>query len=64
MITNVREVAHAAAPGVRVGGIGAEIAVFVSAIYGSFPLMIALTLKPLPCCLRAPASLCCYGGTS
>jgi RND superfamily putative drug exporter len=42
VITNVRAAAHGAAPGVRVGGIGAENADFVSAIYGSFPLMIAL----------------------
>ncbi len=41
-ITAVRNAAHAAAPGVRVGGTGAENADFVSAIYGSFPLMIAL----------------------
>ena len=34
--------AHAVGPSVRVGGIGAENADFVSAIYGSFPLMIAL----------------------
>jgi RND superfamily putative drug exporter len=37
-----RRVAHAAGPNVRVGGIGAENADFVSAIYGSFPEMIAL----------------------
>jgi RND superfamily putative drug exporter len=42
VITNVRAAAHAAAPGVRVGGIGPENADFVSAIYGSFPLMVAL----------------------
>ena len=41
-ITNVRNAAHASGPGVRVGGIGAENADFVSAIYGSFPEMIAL----------------------
>ena len=41
-ITNVRTSAHALAAGVRVGGIGAENADFVSAIYGSFPEMIAL----------------------
>jgi putative drug exporter of the RND superfamily len=41
-ITNVRAAAHGAVPGARVGGIGAENADFVSAIYGSFPLMIAL----------------------
>jgi RND superfamily putative drug exporter len=38
----VRNAAHAAGPGVSVGGIGAENADFVSAIYGSFALMIAL----------------------
>jgi RND superfamily putative drug exporter len=42
VITRARDAAHAAGPGVRVGGIGAENADFVSAIYGSFPLMIAL----------------------
>ncbi len=41
-ITTVRNAAHAAGPEVRVGGIGAENADFVSAIYGSFPVMIAL----------------------
>jgi RND superfamily putative drug exporter len=41
-ITNVRSAAHASGAGVRVGGIGAENADFVSAIYGSFPAMIAL----------------------
>jgi RND superfamily putative drug exporter len=41
-VTAVRDVAHDAGAGVRVGGIGAENADFVSAIYGSFPLMIAL----------------------
>ena len=38
----VRNAAHATGPEVRVGGIGAENADFVSAIYGSFPVMIAL----------------------
>ena len=41
-ITSVRTAAHASGAGVRVGGIGAENADFVSAIYGSFPEMIAL----------------------
>jgi RND superfamily putative drug exporter len=41
-ITSVRTAAHAAGPAVRVGGTGAENSDFVSAIYGSFPLMIAL----------------------
>ncbi len=41
-ISRVRDAAHAAGPGVRVGGIGAENADFVSAIYGGFPEMIAL----------------------
>jgi len=41
-ITNVRSAAHASGAGVRVGGIGPENADFVSAIYGSFPEMIAL----------------------
>jgi putative drug exporter of the RND superfamily len=38
----VRETAHAAGPGVRVGGQPAANADFVDAVYGSFPLMIAL----------------------
>jgi RND superfamily putative drug exporter len=41
-ITAARNAAHAVGPAVKVGGIGAENADFVSAIYGSFPLMIAL----------------------
>jgi putative drug exporter of the RND superfamily len=38
----VRETAHAAGPDVRVGGQPAANADFVDAVYGSFPLMIAL----------------------
>jgi RND superfamily putative drug exporter len=41
-IDAVRSSAHALGAGVRVGGIGAENQDFVNAIYGSFPLMIAL----------------------
>jgi putative drug exporter of the RND superfamily len=41
-LDRVRSAAHAASPGVGVGGDGAQNADFVSAIYGSFPLMIAL----------------------
>jgi putative drug exporter of the RND superfamily len=41
-INRVRTAAHAAAPGTKVGGIGAENQDFVSAIYGSFPAMIAV----------------------
>ena len=41
-ITAARAAAHAVGPAVRVGGVGAENADFVSAIYGSFPEMIAL----------------------
>jgi RND superfamily putative drug exporter len=41
-IDGIRRQAHAAGVGARVGGIGAENEDFVSAIYGSFPLMIAL----------------------
>jgi putative drug exporter of the RND superfamily len=41
-ITAVRTAAHTVGSSVRVGGIGAENSDFVSAIYGSFPLMIAL----------------------
>jgi RND superfamily putative drug exporter len=38
----VRNAAHAAGPGVRVGGEPAVNADFIDAVYGSFPLMIAL----------------------
>jgi putative drug exporter of the RND superfamily len=38
----VRKAAHAAGPGVRVGGASAANADFIDAVYGSFPLMIAL----------------------
>jgi RND superfamily putative drug exporter len=38
----VRKAAHAAGPGVRVGGEPAVNAEFIDAVYGSFPLMIAL----------------------
>ncbi len=41
-ITTVRGAAHGVGDNVRVGGIGAENADFVSAIYDSFPAMIAL----------------------
>ncbi len=41
-ITRVRTAAHAVGPDVRVGGMAAENSDFVSAIYGSFPVMIAL----------------------
>ncbi|MDQ6607944.1 MAG: MMPL family transporter [Actinomycetota bacterium] len=41
-ITKVKGAAHGVAADVRVGGLGAENADFVSAIYGSFPVMIAL----------------------
>src|SRR5215216_1442926 len=41
-LAGVRAAAHAAGPGVRVGGQPAGNADFVDAVYGSFPLMIAL----------------------
>jgi RND superfamily putative drug exporter len=41
-LDRARAAAHAAGPGVAVGGTGAENQDFVSAIYGSFPVMIAL----------------------
>ena len=40
--TGVREAAHAVGPDVRVGGQPASNADFIDAVYGSFPLMIAL----------------------
>jgi RND superfamily putative drug exporter len=41
-LDEVRRAAHAAGPGVRVGGEPAANADFIDAVYGSFPLMIAL----------------------
>jgi putative drug exporter of the RND superfamily len=41
-VDRVRDAAHAGGPDVRVGGIVAQNDDFVSAVYGSFPLMIAL----------------------
>jgi RND superfamily putative drug exporter len=41
-LDGVREAAHGAGPGVRVGGQPASNADFIDAVYGSFPLMIAL----------------------
>jgi RND superfamily putative drug exporter len=41
-LDGVRDAAHAAGPGVRVGGQPASNADFIDAVYGSFPLMIAL----------------------
>ena len=41
-LASVREVAHAAGPDVRVGGQPASTDDFIDAVYGSFPLMIAL----------------------
>jgi putative drug exporter of the RND superfamily len=41
-VDRVRTAAHALGARIRVGGIGAENQDFVSAIYGSFPLMIGL----------------------
>jgi RND superfamily putative drug exporter len=41
-LAGVRAAAHAAGDGVRVGGMPAANADFIDAVYGSFPLMIAL----------------------
>ena len=41
-LADVRDSAHAAGPDVRVGGEPASNADFIDAVYGSFPLMIAL----------------------
>jgi RND superfamily putative drug exporter len=41
-VTNVRDAVHASAPEARVGGLGAQNADFVDAVYGNFPLMIGL----------------------
>jgi RND superfamily putative drug exporter len=41
-LDRVRDVAHALGPGITVGGSGAQQRDFVDAVYGNFPLMIAL----------------------
>jgi RND superfamily putative drug exporter len=41
-VDHVRKAAHAVGPDVKIGGIVAQNDDFVSAVYGSFPLMIAL----------------------
>jgi RND superfamily putative drug exporter len=41
-LARVQAAAHAAGPEVRVGGIGAQNKDFIDAVYGNFPLMIAL----------------------
>jgi RND superfamily putative drug exporter len=41
-LARVQATAHAAGPEVRVGGIGAQNKDFIEAVYGNFPLMIAL----------------------
>jgi putative drug exporter of the RND superfamily len=41
-LDRVRSAAHTAAPDVRVGGIGAQNADFVSAVYGNFPYVVGL----------------------
>ena len=42
LVDQVRDVAHAQGPGVRVGGQQASNVDFIDAVYGNFPLMIAL----------------------
>ena len=41
-LSNIRNAAHAAGPDVRLGGISAQNDDFINAVYGNFPLMIAL----------------------
>ncbi|HEV3283993.1 MAG TPA: MMPL family transporter [Solirubrobacteraceae bacterium] len=41
-LDRVRSAAHAAGPGVRLGGLAAQNEDFINAVYGNFPLMIAL----------------------
>jgi RND superfamily putative drug exporter len=41
-LDRVRSVAHAAGPDVRLGGLAAQNEDFINAVYGNFPLMIAL----------------------
>jgi RND superfamily putative drug exporter len=42
LLGEVRADAHAAGPGVTVGGLGAQNQDFIDAVYGNFPMMIAL----------------------
>ncbi len=42
IVSTVRDAAHRIGAGVRVGGIVAQNSDFISAVYGNFPLMIAL----------------------
>jgi putative drug exporter of the RND superfamily len=42
LTTRVRDVAHATSPDSRVGGVAAQNSDFIDAVYGKFPLMIAL----------------------
>jgi RND superfamily putative drug exporter len=41
-LDRVRTAAHSAGPDVRLGGLGAQNEDFINAVYGNFPLMIAL----------------------
>jgi putative drug exporter of the RND superfamily len=57
-LASVRDTAHGIGPDVRVGGQPASIADFIDAVYGSFPLMIALiTLTTFILLARAFRSL-------
>jgi putative drug exporter of the RND superfamily len=57
-LASVRDTAHAAGPDVRVGGQPASTADFIDAVYGNFPLMIALiTLTTFILLARAFRSL-------
>jgi RND superfamily putative drug exporter len=42
LIGTIRDTAHSAAPGSKVGGLSAQNNDFIDAVYGNFPLMIAL----------------------
>src|SRR5207244_6921456 len=42
LIGEVRDAAHSASPGALVGGLSAQNSDFIDAVYGNFPLMIAL----------------------
>ena len=58
--TEVRDTAHAAGPDVRVGGGPAANQDFIDAVYGSFPLMIALiAITTFILLARASARCCC-----
>ena len=59
LYTRVKTAAHQV-PGTTVGGQVAGNADFVSAVYGNFPLMIALIAILSSSCSRAPSARSCF----